>query len=217
MKISEEPASDGEAANTETSIEVAGDSPTTTVPDGSSASDSESKDARIVKKRRLHEPAQHDENQKQRMVMVPGSASFAGLPFDILEIILERTGFPGDVISVSKTCRTLREKLKEQSAAGLWRRMRNAVALPDPSDVNFMENVEGSNEVVRVERFVGKEAEYTAFVFSEGDCEVWSLCERLAGNSITAHPIDLRKYFRGNVFIVRAEIAPVRQCQCFRI
>jgi hypothetical protein len=174
MKISEDPSSDGEAVNMEIGIEAAEGS-LTTVPIGSSAPGFlPLEDARTIKKRRLIEPGKDNENptmnQEQSTVTVPESASFAGLPFDILETILEQTEYLGDVVSVSKTCKALRNMLKSPSASGLWRRMRNAIGIPDPSD--FVEHVEDSKEVLRVERFVGKEAEYATFIFSEGDCEV---------------------------------------------
>jgi hypothetical protein len=162
----------------EMGTEAAEDS-STTVPIGSSALDSLPKeDIRTIKKPRLPEPSKDHEDQimdsEHITERVPESASFAGLNPDILKIILEQTGYPGDVVSVSRTCQELRNKLIIPGDSGLWRRMRNAVGLPDPSD--FKEQVEGLTKLLCVERFIEKEAEYVTFVFGEGDCEVqWTL------------------------------------------
>lgn len=86
-------------------------------------------------------------------------ASLTSLPIEILAEILLYTSSPPTVLAVSRTCSFLYHSLAQNPAASfIWRGVRETcqpVPLPDPG-----------------RSWKGSEADYAAFVFGGGVCEV---------------------------------------------
>ncbi|KAF5357021.1 hypothetical protein D9756_006670 [Leucocoprinus leucothites] len=116
------------------------------------------------------------------------------LPFDLLLEILSRTSYPGDLLAVARTCKSLCRKLTDASTYHLWRKMRRDILLPDPAayeaEVEDAYNSDGSKKkITGVENFINNEPAYAAFIFDGGPCEI---CDDFTNRSYRSFALRIR-------------------------
>ncbi|KAF9444847.1 hypothetical protein P691DRAFT_777987 [Macrolepiota fuliginosa MF-IS2] len=132
------------------------------------------------------------ETEARQLEAAVQHSSFLELPLEILAEILLQTVSPADLLSVARTCKALCAQLLSPGTQFIWKKMRAVVGLPEPG-VYHADIADAGGKVVMgvrgVQRFLGREVAYAAFVFDGGLCEN---CGQYTDKMYASYSVNLR-------------------------